>query len=46
MEKNEKVTQSHGIVRYAENLFGSVSWVNQYNFASSQKFVELSVELF
>ena len=28
------------------NLFGSAPWANRYNLASSQNFVELSVELF
>ena len=37
---------SSGIVCYAGNLFGSVPWANRYILASSEKFVELLVELF
>ena len=36
----------YGIVCYAGNFFGSVSWANRYNLASSENFVELLVELF
>ena len=57
MEKKLKVAQcrkhfkgdhlvSSGIVRYAGNLFGSISWDNRYILASSEIFVVLLVELF